>query len=145
MKITHRIVLTLCCALVFAGTASAEALDQGKLSAYRAQFSNKVHKFAMRNRFHIGNINRDKFSNCYLAVKVDTTISANGKVKKVVVKKSSTVPMVDKYFKFVIEQAAPFKPLKGYFGSGVKQLVVSEDFKLDLNQQYKKRSSKSCN
>lgn len=137
--------LLLFCVCVFSADVFAESVDPHKLASYRTEFSDKVHKFAMRNRFHVGNINRDKFSHCYLTVKIDTTILASGKVKNVVVKKSSTVPMVDKYFKYVIEQSAPFKPLKSYFGSGIKQIVVTENFKLDLYQHYKKKSRKSCN
>lgn len=132
--------------LAFSQAVVASALENEKnLPAYREAFYNKVHQFGTLNRFNINNVNRDKYSNCYLSISVDTTVLADGSIKDIVIRKSSDIAIVDKYFTYIITQSAPFKPFQGYFGSELKELVLTEQFELDLNHNHDTRSQKSCN
>ena len=125
-------------------TALAQAVDEDTLQRYQTEVYNKVHTFGNRNRFNINNVNRDKYSNCYLTLTIATTVSADGSIKETAVKKSSNVAIVDKYFQYIISQSAPFKPLTEYFGPDLQELELVQDFTLDLNINHNSRSQKSC-
>lgn len=140
------IVLTaiLSGAILASQSALSQAVDKEQLQRYQTEVYNKVHTFGNRNRFNINNVNRDKYSNCYLTLTIATTVLADGNIKETAVKKSSNVAIVDKYFQYIITQSAPFKPLVDYFGPDLQELELIQDFTLDLNTNHNTQSQKSC-
>ncbi|MEJ2257768.1 MAG: hypothetical protein P8X98_12345, partial [Woeseiaceae bacterium] len=45
--------------------------------------------------------------------------------------KSSTVPVVDRYFRFVIEQAGPYPPLANHYDQAPETITITQEFNLD--------------
>ena len=100
-------------------------------STYEQQFASEVTEFANHNRLHIARLNRDVHANCYIPVTVTTVIRADGTLKDVFIAESSTVPVVDRYFLYVIQQAAPFEPLEGHFDPIPEDITITREFRLD--------------
>jgi hypothetical protein len=114
--------------LAFALIAPASSDEQ----AYRQAFVNEVVEFANRNRLNISRLHRDVHADCFLPVTVAAVILIDGTVKDISIVASSSVPVVDRYFRFVIEQAAPFPPLAAYFDPVPGQVTITHEFRLDV-------------
>ena len=67
--------------------------------AYRQQFVDEVVEFANLNRLNMARLNRDVHANCYIPLTVATVIRKDGSVKDTSIVKSSSVPVVDRYFR----------------------------------------------
>jgi TonB family protein len=100
-------------------------------STYEQRFVDEVTEFANHNRLNIARLNRDVHANCYIPVTVTAVISADGSLKDVSIAESSTVPVVDRYFLYVIQQAAPFEPLEGHFEPVPEDITITREFRLD--------------
>ena len=122
----------------------AQVDDMQNVLLYKRHFAEKAYKFGNRNRFNIGNINRDKYSNCYMQVGIQVTVAADGAIKNLSVKYPSPVPMIDKYFSYIVNQAAPFDKLKKYFSDELNELTFVENFRLKVNLYEKSKVSKQC-
>ena len=119
--------------LFFAGIASGvfgSAIADPQ--TYQEEFTREVLEFANLNRLQIDRLHRDVHADCYIAMLVDTTILRDGSVKEISIVKSSSVPVVDKYFRFVIEQAAPFQPLSNHYDPAPEEITITQEFKLDV-------------
>ena len=112
--------------ILLTSAASADALQ------YKQMFLARVYNFGRLNRFNISNINRDKYVNCIMRVKIKTTLNAGGEVVKTEVTEPAPVPVVNSYFLYIIQQASPYGPLEKYVGPGEDQLVIEEYFRLKL-------------
>ena len=121
----------------------AEQAESSAMSAYQQAFAAEVHKFALKTRIDQGMLNRDKHADCYIRVVMNAVISEGGRLERVSVEKSSGVPIVDKYFTYVIQQAAPYQPLSSQFSGGRQQVLISQEFMLDARLYNDKRRSKS--
>lgn len=100
--------------------------------AYEQVFANEVTDFANHNRLSIARLNRDVHADCYIPVTVAAIVLADGTLKDVVIVDSSSVPVVDRYFHFVIEQAAPYPPLADYFDPVPDEVAITHEFRLDV-------------
>ena len=100
---------------------------------YQQQFAREVQEFASLNRMHISNLHRDVHANCYIPITVATTIGSDGTVKDISIVESSSVPVVDRYYRFVIEQAAPYPTLAEFFDPVPPEITVTSTFKLDAS------------
>lgn len=118
--------LFLALVLVLTGIAYSDSLT------YQRDFVKEVTAFANLNRLNIARLHRDVHANCYVAVTIATTILSDGSVRDVVIVKSSSVPVVDRYFRYTIEQAAPFQPLANYYDPVPEETIVTHEFKLDI-------------
>ena len=98
---------------------------------YQQEFTEEVVEFANLNRLNIARLNRDVHANCYIAVTIATIILSDGSVKDVSIVKSSTVPVVDRYFLYVIEQAAPYQPIADHYDPAPEKITITQEFKLD--------------
>jgi hypothetical protein len=112
-------------ALALTGPASSDPLT------YEQEFTKEVVEFANLNRLHIGRLHRDVHADCYIPVIIATIILSDGSVKDVSIVKSSSVPVVDRYFSYVIEQAAPFQPLANHYDPVPEEITVTQEFRLD--------------
>ena len=112
--------------LVLSGVAYS---DQ---AAYEREFEREVVEFANLNRMSIARLNRDVHADCYILVTVATTIDRDGSVKEVSIAESSSVPVVDRYYLYVIEQAAPYASLAKYFDPVPLEVTVTQTFRLDV-------------
>ena len=110
--------------LVLTGFAYSDPLT------YQQEFTKEVVEFASLNRLRSG-IHRDVHSDCYIPVTIATTIRSDGSAKDIVIVKSSSVPVVDKYFRYIIEQAAPFQPLANHYDPVPEEITVTQEFRLD--------------
>lgn len=129
--------------LWFSSLAQAHAESQQFLQ-YKNDFNNRVYEFANKNRFNIANVNRDKYVNCIMQVGIETTINSDGKVMNAVIKEPSPIPMINKYFVYVINQASPFEPLAKYFGSSKQEISFLERFRLKLNLYENSNVTEPC-
>ncbi len=111
--------------LALTGSAFSDSLT------YQQEFMMEVVEFANLNRLRSG-IHRDVHANCYIPVTIATIILSNGSVKDVSIVKSSTVPVVDRYFLYVIEQAAPYQPLANHYDPAPEKITITQEFKLDV-------------
>ena len=111
--------------LALPGSAYTDSLT------YEQEFTEEVVEFADLNRLNIARLHRDVHANCYIPVTVATIILRDGSVKDVSIVKSSTVPVVDRYFLYVIEQAAPYQPLANHYDLVPEEITVTKEFKLD--------------
>ena len=112
---------------------------------YQQRFMEKVLEFANLNRLNIARLHRDIHANCYIPVTIATIIRSDGSVKEVNIVKTSTVPVVDRYFQFVIEQAAPYQPLADHYDPVPDQITVIQEFKLDAQLWgHGVRSTRQC-
>ena len=98
---------------------------------YQHEFAEEVIEFANLNRLNIARLHRDVHANCYIPVTIATVILSDGSVKNISIVKSSTVPVVDRYFLFVIEQAAPYQPLANHYDPVPEKITITQEFKLD--------------
>ncbi len=99
---------------------------------YEQEFTTKVIEFANLNRLNIARLHRDVHANCYIPVTIATVILSDGSVKDVSIVKSSTVPVVDRYFPYVIKQAAPYQPLASHYDPAPEKITITHEFKLDV-------------
>jgi hypothetical protein len=112
---------------------------------YRMAFREEVIEFANLNRLNISRLHRDVHADCYIPVTIATTILRDGSVRDVALVQSSTVPVVDRYFVYVIEQAAPYQPLDEHYEPAPEQVTLTEEFRLDVRLWGKGvRSNKAC-
>lgn len=109
-----------------AGLAYADALT------YQQDFRKEVMEFAYLNRLQAERLHRDVHADCYIPLTIATVVLADGSVKQVSIVKSSTVPIVDRYFRYVIEQAAPYQPLANHYDPVPDEITVTQEFKLDV-------------
>ena len=116
-------------AIVLALTLPATAHTDA--SSYEQAFVARVYQFANLNRLDIRRLNRDLHANCYILVTLATTLHADGSVKGVSIVKSSTVPVVDRYFVYIIEQAAPYQPLARHYDPPPEEITITQEFRLD--------------
>lgn len=100
---------------------------------YQQEFEKEVVEFANQNRIQIERLHRDVHANCYISLTIATTILSDGSVKDISLVASSSVPIVDKYFRYVIEQAAPFQRLSDHFDPVPEEITVTQDFRLDVS------------
>jgi len=112
--------------LVLAGPAFPDSLT------YQEEFTAEVIEFANLNRMNIDRLHRDVHADCYIPLTIATTILSDGSVSDVSIVKSSSVPIVDRYFRYVIEQAAPFQPLANHYDPVPEEITVTQEFKLDV-------------
>lgn len=103
------------------------------LLTYQQEFEKEVVEFANQNRLQIERLHRDVHADCYISVTIATTVLSDGSVKDIGLVKSSSVPIVDKYFRYVIEQAAPFQPLANHFDPVPEEITITQDFRLDVS------------
>jgi hypothetical protein len=99
---------------------------------YERDFVGEVMKFANLNRLNLSRLHRDIHADCYIPVTISTVISQDGAVERISIEKSSTVPVVDRYFRYVIEQAAPYAPLGRYFDPAPEEVIITHEFRLDV-------------
>ena len=99
---------------------------------YQEAFASEVMKFANRNRLNISRLHRDIHANCYIPVTISTVISQDGSVKAITIEKSSTVPVVERYFRYIIDQAAPYTPLGRHFDPAPEEVTITHEFILDV-------------
>jgi TonB family protein len=112
---------------------------------YQQEFMAKVVRFANLNRLKIASLHRDVHANCYIPVTVATVIRSNGSVKDAFVVKSSTVPVVDRYFLYVIQQAAPYQPLADEYDPVPAEITITQEFRLDVQLWgHGIRSTRAC-
>ncbi len=114
--------------LMLALTRSAYSDPQ----SYQQEFTNEVAEFANQNRLHTERLHRDVHADCYIPVIIATVILSDGSVKNISIVKSSSVPIVDKYFRYVIEQAAPFQPLSNHYDPVPDEITLTQEFRLDV-------------
>lgn len=114
--------------LAFALIVPASSDEQ----AYRQAFVSEVVEFANLNRLNISRLHRDVHADCFIPVTVATVILVDGSLKGISIVASSSVPVVDRYFRFVIEHAAPFPPLATFFDSVPDQVTITHEFRLDV-------------
>lgn len=112
--------------LVLCGPASSDE------PSYHQEFVSKATRFANLNRLSITRLHRDAHADCYIAVTIATVIQRDGSVKEISVVNSSTVPVVDRYFRYVIEQAAPYPALDVYFDPVPAEVSITHEFRLDV-------------
>ena len=99
---------------------------------YEQEFVREVTEFANHSRLSIARLNRDIHANCYIPVTIATIILSDGSVHDVSIVKSSTVPVVDRYFLYVIKQASPYQPLANHYDSAPEKITITQEFKLDV-------------
>ncbi len=117
--------ITTVLVLALPGSAHSDSLT------YEQEFAEEVVEFANLNRLNIARLHRDVHANCYIPVTITAIILSDGSVKDVSIVKSSTVPVVDRYFLYVIEQAAPYQPLANHYDPAPEKITITQDFKLD--------------
>lgn len=118
--------LTVVVALLFSGSAHSDS------KAYEQAFAVEVIEFANLNRLNTARLHRDVHVNCYIPVTIATIILGDGSVTDVSIVKSSTVPVVDRYFLYVIEQASPYQPLANHYDPVPERITITHEFKLDV-------------
>ncbi len=111
--------------LALTGSAFSDPLT------YQQEFMKEVVEFANLNRLRSG-IHTDVHADCYIPVIIATTILSDGSVKDVSIVKSSSVPIVDRYFHYIIEQAAPYQPLTNHYDPVPEEITVTQEFRLDI-------------
>lgn len=114
--------------LAIAGLAPATS----DVLSYEKAFVNEVAEFARHNRLHISRLHRDVHADCYIPVTIATTILKDGAVKDIYIVSSSSVPVVDKYYRFVIEQAAPYPRLEDHFDPAPVDVTITHEFRMDV-------------
>jgi hypothetical protein len=101
-------------------------------SSYRQAFVSEVVEFANHNRLSISRLHRDVHADCFIPVTIATVVKRDGSVANISIVKSSSVPVVDRYFRFVIEQAAPFPLLDDHFDPVPDEMTITHEFHLDV-------------
>jgi hypothetical protein len=100
-------------------------------ATYQQAFVDEVVAFANLNRLHQDRLNRDVHADCYIPVTIATTVVSDGSVRDLTIVRSSSVPVVDKYFRYVIEQAAPYEPLANHYDPVPDEVTITYEFRLD--------------
>ena len=118
--------ITTVLVLALPGSAYSDPLT------YQQEFTEEVVEFASLNRLNIARLHRDVHANCYIPVTIATIILSDGSVKDVSIVKSSTVPVVDRYYLYIIEQAAPYQPLANHYDPAPEEITITQVFKLDV-------------
>ena len=137
-KVMKRICLIVLLA-VMAEPAASDQLD------YERAFLEKVHQFANLNRINLRVLNRDLHADCYIPLIISTTITSDGSVKEIVIVESSTVPVVDRWYRWVIEQAAPYESLGAHYDPVPDQVTITYQFTLDIRLWSENvRSTRPC-
>jgi len=113
---------------VFAMTGSAYSDSL----TYQQEFTQEVVEFANLNRLNVARLHRDVHADCYIPVTIATVIVSDGSVKDVSIVKSSSVPVVDRYFRYIIEQAAPYQPLANHYDPAPDEITVAYEFRVDI-------------
>jgi hypothetical protein len=114
-------------------------------ATYQKAFVSKVVQFANLNRLNISRLHRDVHADCYIPVTIATVILSDGSVKDISIVTSSSVPIVDRYFRYVIEQAAPFAPLSAHIDPAPDEFTVTHEFRLDARLWSDgQRSTRAC-
>jgi hypothetical protein len=98
---------------------------------YQEEFEKEVAEFANLNRLRSG-FHRDVQADCYIPMIIATTILSDGSVQDVSIVKSSSVPTIDRYFRYIIEEAAPFQPLANHYDPVPEKITVTQEFRLDI-------------
>ena len=111
--------------LALTGSAFSDPLT------YQQEFTKEVAEFANLNRLRNG-IHRDVHADCYIPVIIATIILSDGSINDVSIVKSSSVPVVDRYFRYIIEQAARFQPLANHYDPVPAEITVTQEFRLDI-------------
>jgi len=125
--------------LLLSGPAYSDSLT------YEQEFAADVSRFANLNRLNIARLHRDVHANCYIPVTIATTLLSDGSIKDITIVKSSTVPVVDRYFRYIIEQASPYQPLANHYNPAPEEVTVTYEFKLDVQLWgYGMRSTEPC-
>ena len=119
-------------------------VERNQTTAYQKHFFDKVYQFSNHNRFNTGNINRDKYTNCYMQVGIEVSIAADGHIKHLSVKEPSPIPIINRYFHYIVNQAAPFDPLKKYYGDELNQLTIFKQFRLNIPLHENSSVSEPC-
>lgn len=78
--------------LVLIGPAHGDSMT------YEEAFVSEVIEFANLNRLNLSRLHRDIHADCFIPVTISTVIAQDGSVKGISIEKSSTVPVVDRYF-----------------------------------------------
>jgi len=112
--------------LTLAGSAFSDPL------IYQQEFVKEVYKFANLNRLQTSRLHRDVHADCFILVTIATVIRSDGSVKDVSIVKSSSVPIVDRYFRYVIEQAAPFQPFARHYDPVPEEITITQEYRLDV-------------
>ena len=98
---------------------------------YKEAVLQEVYTFANHNRMNLGALHRDVHADCIVAVTLNIAINADGSLQRVNIVETSTVPVFDRYSKYVVEQAAPFPPLSEYHSSALDTINFDHVFRLD--------------
>lgn len=113
--------------------------------AYKQEVLNKVSIFASRNRIKLAVLNRDVHADCYIPITISIAIRRDGTVEEVSIVKSSTVPVVDNWYRWIIQQAAPYPPLETHYDPVPDEIIITHEFKLDVRLWSENvRSTKPC-
>ena len=99
--------------------------------SYERAFASEVIQFANLNRLQLDHLHRDVHADCYIPVTIATTIRSDGSVKSISIVESSSVPIVDKYYRYVIEQAAPYPPLANHYDPVPDEITITREFRID--------------
>ena len=118
--------LSLCLALLQPAISFADD------ATYRQEVLARIHAFGNRNRLDIRALNRDVHADCYISITISIAIQRDGSVEEASIVKSSTVPVVDKWYQWIIMQAAPYAPLSEHYDPVPDQIVMIEEFRLDV-------------
>lgn len=119
--------MSLCLALLLPAVSFADDVT------YRQEVMAKINAFGNRNRVNIESLNRDIHANCYIPVTVSIVIRRDGTVDHVLVVKSSTVPVVDNWYRWIIQQAAPYPPLATHYDPVPDEITITQEFRLDTS------------
>ena len=106
----------------------------GDRLTYEREFTREVIRFASLNRLQLEQLHRDVHVDCYIPLTIATTIRRDGSVRAISIVESSSGPIVDKYFRFVIEQAAPYQPLANHYDPVPAEVTITREFKIDVRQ-----------
>lgn len=116
--------------LVFLFAAAGQA-DADPMT-YEQAFVRHVVEFANLNRLRLDRLHRDVHADCFVPLVIATTIGSDGSVRDIVIVESSSVPVVDRYFRFVIEQAAPYGALDQHYDPVPDEITITHEFRLDV-------------
>ncbi len=117
--------LTTVLVLALPGSAYSDPLT------YQQEFVEEVIIVGNLNRLNMARLHRDIHANCYILVTLATIILSDGSVRDVSIVKSSTVPVVDRYFLYIIELASPYQPLANHYDPVPEEVTITHEFKLD--------------
>lgn len=132
----------VCLIVLLALSAAPVASDQ---LDYERAFLEKVHQFATLNRINLRVLNRDLHADCYIPLVISTTIASDGSVKEIVIVESSTVPVVDNWYRWIIKQAAPYPHLATHYDPVPDEITITQEFRLDVRLWSENvRSTRPC-